>query len=719
MSGFLGTLLACAALTVVVGLPIAFAVRRTGEGWLLLFCDALCWGVAYSAVAVALYAWLRGPGIVADAAILAFFVVLAVIARPGLPAFRRPDRGDRWVIGLGAFVFAVAVALRLHLVNFILWLGDMGAYANWANEFVATGRLVASWPPLFSSYLSIATFIGGPEQTGANVPLLGIALIAALCALLIRLRVNRWAVLALVALVAVQIHAIWFSSFTVSEALAAPLTVMWIGAMVGVLRSSRGRLPAWLLVGGMLSLASGLDRGTGPLLLVPVFIVGISVAFTGRRGDVVRLWSLLTVATAGAAIGYWYGISRIHSYYVEAQLQGILPAGLFRSYQAAGLDVPGPRVALVLVGAVVAVAAVGAALAALTRLLRMPPLQRRRSWSAGALLVLLGGLGILGHALIRVNGLIVIAYRIGAVLWIAVGVIVVVAAVSRYARLARPASAALMTALLTGVLFLVVANRQVFDAFGHMFYLYWDRYTFSEVVPALFVLLGIGAGILVSGLRRRARRAEPSASGGVLHRAVRRPTVVGAGVIVVVIALVVAPNARETVLVRQHSLLAGSWRFENVLAQDYRDSGADEAIWVRSDATAIPQWAFPNTWWALGNPLAASFRVPLRVPGPITTDFAPDTTPTPELLGKAMDCSDANRIVVFEVEAGGDQLGTAMGSSGYDIRLVGRHTTTVPILGLVRDEHWKMPRLTVTTWLVTPDTTPQKSRCSLQNLLDG
>ena len=232
------SILTLAVIFVVGGIPFAWAVRRRTEGWIALVIDSALFGAVAVTLAITAWTWLGVGGIVVTALLYLAAIAWLVVTKPGLPA--RPARLSPASWGLVAAwvaLFALAIALRWHDVNFLPWVGDMGAYVNWANEFVRTGELNAGWPPVFPVFLSICSFLFGSAGTTSGMAISGILLLAVIARILGQLGVNRWIVFGVVGALAVNVHAIWFATFPGSESLNAPFFIAWLSVFVTVLRT--------------------------------------------------------------------------------------------------------------------------------------------------------------------------------------------------------------------------------------------------------------------------------------------------------------------------------------------------------------------------------------------------------------------------------------------------------------------------------------------------
>jgi hypothetical protein len=130
-------------------------------------------------------------------------------------------------------------------------------------------------------------------------------------------------------------------------------------------------------------------------------------------------------------------------------------------------------------------------------------------------------------------------------------------------------------------------------ALPHAYYLYYDRYLFSEVLPAALVFAAIALHMIVQAYTAAAR-------GPVLVRV----AIVG---LCVVAAVGFLPEVRETHRITRFPLFGSA--YEAIDHLDALTSVDGRNAVVYSAPKAIPPgWFFPNTYRAFALPLAQSFR---------------------------------------------------------------------------------------------------------------
>jgi hypothetical protein len=666
------------AIMIAGGAPAALALRRRGDGWFALLTDAAALGFVLVPTAIVIVDWLGIVGGVLAVLVLVGTIVVAVRARHGLPS--RPDvsRGYIPFLLAATVVALVAILLRLHDVNFLPWVGDMGAYVNWANEFVRTGDLRSSWPPLFSSFLAIASAVFGPASTTAGLATTGVVLLALLARLLGQLRVGRWVTLLVVALMAVNIHAVWFATFPGSESLNAPIVLLLFSLVTRLLDRSRTDLPLVAGAIGLTLFALTLLRGSGPFLLAPLFVLAVlASAVPDLRAWAGRAWLAFTVGVAGAAAGIWYGIAVIPRYFVEMQLGFLLPDALLDAGKRFGVLTASPVLAsLLLTGT--------AALALVTWLVGRR--HRHRAPGTGRAFPALGI--ALGAVLaLEVVLELVIGTNVGFIL-IRTGILVVVLAVAgsvlsglrlRDDRFLVVGSLGAMSV----VLLAFHTTRLGGDRF-HSFYLYWDRYLFSEVIPALAVMAGVGLSVGWAIARERFPRLST------------RPALAGGIAGAVTLAVVALPSAPALAVQSQHGYLDGAYDFtERLLAHTESDV---PMLWGATSDDPAPGFFFPNTWMAFAIPLERTFGVEFENVSQGDDNFQPDDVIIPQELAEI---AGDGAVLVFETDTGeGRPLDERLPST-FTVTEVAVETSALDLLAQPPAAGWTVAQITVRIWSVS------------------
>ena len=675
------------AIFLVVGIPFAIALRGATEGWLALLTDAAGYGVVFLTLSITAWDWLGIPGIVVAALIIAAFSVYAVRRRAGFPRLRGRERPRRSLVIAWVVVGVIAVAFRLHDSTFLPWVGDMGAYVNWANEFVRTGHLAASWPPVYSVFLAVGSAVLGPAGTTAAIPFTGLLLIAVVARLLTRMKVNPWIVLGIGGALAVNIHAIWYSYFPSSESLNAPVFVLWLSLFFSMLTAPRRALPA---LGGMTFLVMldlDLLRASGSFLLAPlIVVVVVATVLPAWRRWAPRLWAFLFATLAGAEVGIWYGVKVIHSYFVNTQVKQQLPARFYLPLKQIGLLTAGPVLFAALAVALV-LAAGGVYLA-----VRLSRRQNERGRSASGILALAAAVVlVLAVVLFGIVGSNIwfILLRMG--MWMVVLTVVALVLVWR-GREIGPRVAVVLLAVATVLLLIAFQTHRLGSDRPHAFFLYWDRYLVSEVLPALVILAGIGATMLLPVVQRAWARRRPD------EAAPRLPRAFPALATAIAVVLTAVPSIPILTLETQNTYMAGADTFTAKLMSFTKRS--DTLLWAGTSTANAPGFFFPNEWMAFAVPMTRSFGYSFENVRQGHDDFRPDDVPTvDQLKGLA---ESKNAIYVYEVQkASGQPLDERISDPDLTITEVGEATSAISLLAQRPTlQHWTTARIHVIVWKV-------------------
>jgi hypothetical protein len=693
---------AFALAAILLGLPFAVLVRGPLESLASLVADALVLGLVVLGLGASSFAWLGPFGLAVVVAGWIGAVITAVIAAvtarswPKVHGREKPSRHRHLRWAAWVFVIALALVLRLHEVNFLPWIGDMGAYVNWANQFARTGEFSSTWPPLFPSFLAISSAVFGSAHTTAPLALTGIAALVAIVRLLERVGVSP--VIRLIAALAVALHPefVWFSTFPGSESLAAPLTVVFFSLVLVVLRARGSQLIAAAGILAMTVAALSLLRGSGPLLAIPLVVVLVlAIAVRPWRRQVGPLLVVLGATSLGAAVGYWYGITEIRSYFIANQLSDLLPTRIFDAAKSIGVFEASPVTAFALAGTVVALVGVGAVLIRRnTQRDAAHGLPDTAVPTAGAATtadsgctnrsstvvgVLLGSALLGGSALTIAAGTLTghILVRLGA--WYVVAAAIAIVVVLR-SRSDRATQLVLASTIITAIMFIALHTARLGFNRGHTFYLYWDRYLFSEVLPCLLVLSFIALD-----------RALP-----LLRQSWRTVTA-----LVGVVALIVVPAVPSLALQSQDTFLRGAYPL-TVELESLASREPTPVVWGADSPQLVADWPFPNTWMGFALPLRRTFGVDVVNANMGRDNLGTDDVLDADLLRAYFACRpDDSVITVFEAETGGAPLDKRVTDPGLAIESLGGVSGAISTMQQPSDSGWLHPELRVTAWRVT------------------
>jgi len=506
-------LVAFVGVALVPGLPLSLlAMRRVRPGlsvvlvaavgiglgtWLLIGLPAVHHGT-FDRVTLAI-----AGGLVAALAWIPARRHLALL-RPGRPG---------WLAGVLALLAVPAVWLRDDPIYFAYQVADFGEYVNRGNVVARGGSFGGWFVNGFPLLLAESNLVLGVDSTTDVLPFLGLTVAAGILAVLAVAGAPRIVIAAAAVPLTFHVQAVWFSQFPASELLYAALLVVTLLLSAAALRGSDRRVAAAAGAFGFLLVVT---RGNG-LVYLPVVIVGLALVpvLTDRaRAGVLR--AHFVVLGAALWLGSLYDARFNPRYFLDAQAAPRLPRPVGAAF--ARLDEP-----LVALGFSIVVAAAIAAGAALGMVVdRMLARPRRLAGARRATVGVLALVVAAAHLLVFDPDTYLPRYDVlGPVLWASVvlglGVWVWRArddldGVQRY-LLGWP-----LLVGLTMATFQVTRMRRsaTFDA---TWFLYWDRYFFSEAFPMLLLAGAVAAAVVVAAARASERRwATPSvlAAGGVL-----------------------------------------------------------------------------------------------------------------------------------------------------------------------------------------------------------
>lgn len=690
---------ASAAIYTAIGLPAALLRPSSRRSLSALLFDSLSFGLLLGTCLIAMWIWFGLLGSVSLAAIVGSALVVVARRRDGervLADLPRPSM--RWWGITIACIVGVSFVLRMRSVNFLPWAGDMGDYVNAANGLVRSGVLDISFPPAFPSFLAVPAFIFGPSGTTASVPLLGMVLIGATLRVLGQVRAHPTVRVAATLLLGLSPMAVWFSSFPVSEAMQAPLLVLLISSLLAAIPGSSGASDLWdgratdLLFVALAALTIGFSRGSSFLFLIPLVVLVVVFLGPALRARIVAVGDAAAAMSAGLALGYWYGVVRIPTYFVDAQIGRLLPTPLFRVGEKLGLFRPSIQL-------VVALLAVTAAPPVIARLLdrRWPDRGSDGSERTAVLArwwpVPLTGLAAIASAAVLIGeGPGEVHSQVGRM---GIGLLLIAALASLIPRAVRGDRAVVAVfASVTALLMLVIHASRFDGVRPHVHYLYWDRYIFSEVFPVTVLLAALASTAVVEAVRQRTQNGLP----GSFARRYARPA---AGVVVVVLASLHVTGSLDTLrLVTARTLLDGAQRLDDRLVQLMPDESVP-ILWSAQPEAAEPNPLFPNTWFAFGFPLERSYGRNVVNLDRSQRPFDLDEPIRASAVRKALACSSEQSVYVVEFENEGTLLSERLATNDLEITRLGSVTETIPMLKQLENTKWEEFDLSASVWSVS------------------
>jgi hypothetical protein len=531
------------------------------------------------------------PTALAATVVVALGVAIAVRAggrRAGMPAadLSRLRQAEPALVGLITVGFVVAAMwIRRAPAYFIFQTGDMGGYVNAANILMRAARF-GTEPHGFTLFLRETNLMFGRSDTVAGVPALGAVVLLGVIAFARMLRLHVVAVVGIAFVVVVHPVMVWFSLFPVAESLYAAL---FIGLLYFVVRARTQTSNIYAGIAGVVAGSLLLVRGEAMLLAPIIVIVLLASAAVDDDATVAVQRRFTFVALVALVAAYTYDVHYVHAYFVT-QLHHLLPGPLSRIAGDAHLV----QASVFLVLAAAAALALVLWAARLVRRYARPRVVTRPRIFWACTYAAVGVITVGALLSLRVSGLGNTLTRWGPVLLVLC--VLGVAAVVRQPGTSLDAVGGLLFLVVIGT-YLVLFARRVPAPKIQTYYLYFDRYLYSEVLPAALVLGAVGLHVVADAASRITR---PSRT---------QRTIVGRAAMVGVLAVIViasTPQIGDTRQVTRYRLFGRSYAALADLDRITRTHGVGPVIY--SGVTARPaRWFYPNTYRAFALPLEQSF----------------------------------------------------------------------------------------------------------------
>jgi hypothetical protein len=564
------------------GAPIAYCLTRDHGEWVRFVFESLAIGLL-AQISIGIVA-LRSDhfewGVLTG--------TVGLVAAGVVVAWRRRIRGlprlDVALLLLAAGLVVVALLLRQHPSYFAFSVGDMGGYVNGANA-ITEGRWPGQLPHGFTVFLAGTNLLLGKAQTVSGLPAIGAIFLLGTIALgkLVSLRTSAVAIVA--AIVVVHPLTVWFSLFHVSE---VPYSVMLIAAVYFLVRArSEASLP--------FAVVSGLFLGVmmfvriNALLLAPLLVVVLLASAVADDDVRYRIQRTVTVvALVLISLGFAYDVHYAKRY-MNRQLRGkVIPDFAYDHATRWHLLDASVPLALTL-AALLGLMLLAAYLVRGARKLRVRP-PTNRFWTAAVATV--AALALVAFAVSRRGGVVDALARWGPVLLVltAAGIAMIVLRPGRFLD-----GAAGFFVVLTVLAYTLLFAARLRHARGAIYFLYWDRYLFSEVLPLALLLVAITLHALI-GVCADATNRRPALR-----------VAIAAG-LVAVMAIALIPPALQT----RHSGITRQALYGDVYGKlselDRLTHEAGDGPIVYSGVRPAPEgWFFPNTKAAFARPLRDSF----------------------------------------------------------------------------------------------------------------
>lgn len=670
-----------------VGLPVAVLLaRRERPQWAAVVAEGLFLGLAWYLVAGLVLARL---GLLGRLAILVPTVAAAGFgwyrALPVLARWPRPQ--PTWLAGGLVTVVAAGAFLRRDAFYFMFQTADFGEYVNRANILAAGGPFHDWFLHLFSVALGLSNVALGPAGTVDIVPFFGLLVVVGIAALGQRLGFAPVVVVGVLVALVVEPVAVWFSRFPASETLYAALLVAFVHFFVlAIRRGGRADVAVPAMFAGLMMVTRA-----NAVLVAPVLVVVLGVCSVVLTRPMLRRSAVVVVASILALFGgFIYNARNSAAYFVDYQLEAFTPGRLFSLIDT--LDRPLEAAAALVVLSAALVALVVLALG-VNRLVGPSSTWAPTRWARVAVLPGLAlTMALAVPVAFRPLGLIDALPRYG---WfflalVALGVPGVLVAVSRRSEDPGRVVAAVL-AVVVGGAFVLLFARRLPEAHDAPYHLYWDRYLFSEVFPAM-ALVGLwGGAALVGGFRWLARRRAGVPMAAVLGTVI----LVAAGFQV----------GQRLGLQREGVLFDQAYGQFQALDQLVGPAGVP-VIYAGLASEDLPEgWLHTNTYRVFALPLQQSFgRAVLNIDG--VEPFAPDPRPSDAEVAAMLRRSGAGEAVLVAASGGtGDGGGGMATQSAPALRRqrLGSLTMEIPLLPRRLDpaeEAWRDLTMDLDVWRV-------------------
>lgn len=506
------------ALCLVPGAPLALLLARARGGRSLLsvvLVESVLLGLGWYLLVGTVLAHTHDLGrvqVLVPTLFLAATATAALVARWPRSWSGSVDRPRFTLVGAAVTVaFLVGAVLRTRPSYFLYQIGDFGEYVNRGNVLADGGSFSMWFTHGFSVVLALGHVALGEAREVEIMPFLGLAVMATALAIAHRVGASGWARVMVAVVFAIGVVPVWFSNFPASETLYALLQLAMLLFLVAAVQ--RRHLPT-AMVGGAFAFPLMLTRGNA-LLMLPVVLAVLLVASLVVRRDTVRIVAGFTVAVAASLFaGFVYNSRYSYPYFIEFQMPQFFPERVWRLFDdLGGLRAAVPK-GLVLAGAVAALVWLAFAVNARVgppvdaKWLRIVRAAMLPSIVVAALLSLWWPLdaGGLSDALARYDPAVYLLAGLGLV-WATVA----------FARdMSEHGRVALVVIVLVGAAFALLHAYRFPTPRYAPYFLYWDRYLWSEFYPLLVLMAAWGVALLERGWKRIASTAWRAVAGGVV-----------------------------------------------------------------------------------------------------------------------------------------------------------------------------------------------------------
>jgi hypothetical protein len=353
-----------------------------------------------------------------------------------------------------------------------------------------------------------------------------------------------------------------------------------------LVRARNEALISYGVISGLIFGITLIVRGNA-LLLAPILVLVLLASAVTDPKNVYRVhWWATGAALAALGISYGYDVHYPNVYFVDKQLDGLLPKPLFDLARDFNLFDTTWQLLLVLVAALALV--LGAAELARRYLLKPVEAKQDVLWYGT-------GIGVVAMTLVVIaflhrKGLVDGLERWGPLLVLLVAAGIVLVAVRPRKYLDGPTG---LFVLLSVATFTILFAHRIKVPRDHHYLFYTDRYLFSEVLPLALVFAAVAV------------QAGAQALAGVQSRKPWARAVAVAALVVIVVGLL--PPIAETWKITRQRLYGDAYgRMADVV--EMAGGGENGPIVYSGTKTRPPGFFFGNTYRVFAVPLGESFK---------------------------------------------------------------------------------------------------------------
>lgn len=664
-----------AALCLLAGAPLAVLLARsraTRTPFALAAVESLLLGLIWYLLLGVVLAHrhdlgrvqLLVPTLVLDGIVLGLLALRPVRAWRG--GIDRPRVTP--LAGFLTVAFVVGAALRTEPAYFLYQIGDFGEYVNRGNVLADGGDFSKWFTHGFSVLLALAHVVVGEAREVEAMSFLGLLVMATVLAVATRMGVGALARGVVGVALTIGLVPVWYSSFPASETFYAALLS---GMLLLLVTAVQDRHDITAVIAGVVAFCLMLTRGNAVLLIPLLLGFAVLAAPFVDRATCRTVTTFVASSSVGLFAGFVYNSRFSHPYFITFQMPQFFPDSVWRRFD----DLGGLKAAAwkgAIFGAVVVVvllaverlnvrlSAVDSEVTARARAALLPAIL------AVAVLALFWPLDAGGLR----EGLE--AFDAGTQALVLLGL---AGAVAVFAR-ALPAHVrvGVLFAALLAVTYALVHAYRFPEPRTAPYFIYWERYLWSELLPMALVLAGVGVALL---LERWGRLTRGRAVAGAL------------------LAIAAAAgtwsmwSAGE--LAREHRFMGDA--YGSVAAIDELTGGLPIVYHGLSRPDALTQPVLhPNTFRLFAQPLFETFgREVLNIEG--IAVYGDDPQPTPDQAVSILRRAGEDRGAFVQVRLAGEPLSSPV------LRTRGEVEVVIPMLDSPRWEQptaWRFARYLVT-----------------------